>query len=203
VTLGALLQGIAVEGREYAGGWWDWLTPFSVLTGISVVIGYALLGSTWLIMKTEGALQNRAFRFARMSGAGTIAGIVAVSIYTPFLEQAYYQRWFSWPNVLFAAQVPLLVAIVAIAFLISLQRRRERLPFLLALALFGLSMLGLGISVFPDIVPGRISIQEAAAPESSLVFMLIGAMILIPVILTYTAYSYWIFRGKVGHEGYH
>ena len=203
ITLGALLQGITVEGRAYAGGWWDWLSPFSILTGVSVVIGYALLGSTWLIMKTEGALQDKAFRFARLAGIGTIVCIVAVSAATPFLEESYYQRWFAWPNVLFAAQVPLLVAIVAVALAFSLRARRERLPFLLALALFGLSMVGLGISIFPEIVPGQVTIHEAAAPESSLVFMLVGGAILIPIIIAYTAYAYWIFRGKVGHEGYH
>ena len=126
-----------------------------------------------------------------------------MSVATPFLEEAYYQHWFTWPNVLFTAQVPLLVALVAVAFAVSLRRRYEKLPFVLALTLFALSMIGLGISVFPDIVPGAIRIHEAAAPESSLIFMLVGAGILIPVILAYTAYAYWIFRGKVGHEGYH
>ena len=203
VTLGALLQGITVEGREYAGGWWDWLSPFSILTGASLVAGYALLGSTWLVMKTEGRLQDHAFRHARLAGIATIACLAAVSLATPFLEEAYYQRWFAWPRVIFTAQVPLLVGLVAAAFAVSLRRRYERLPFLLALALFALSMAGLGVSVFPDIVPGAISIHEAASPDSSLIFMLVGAGVLIPVILAYTAYSYWIFRGKVGHEGYH
>jgi cytochrome d ubiquinol oxidase subunit II len=203
VALGALLQGIAVEGRAYAGGWWDWLSPFSILTGISLLVGYALLGTTWLIMKTEGSLQDRAFRHARLAGISTLACIVAVSLATPFLEEAYYQRWFAWPNVLFTAQVPLLVVIATAGFGLSLHRRYERLPFLLALALFALSMVGLGVSVFPDIVPGAVGIQEAAAPESSLIFMLIGASILIPIILAYTGYAYWIFRGKVRHEGYH
>ena len=203
ITLGALLQGIVVEGRAYAGGWWDWLSPFSLLTGVSVVIGYSLLGSTWLIMKTEGVLQEQAFRHARQSAAGTLACIAAVSLATPFLEEAYYERWFTWPNVLFTAQVPLLVVIVAVAFAVSLHRRYEKLPFLLALALFALSMAGLGISIFPEVVPGAVDIHDAAAPESSLIFMLIGAGFLIPIILAYTAYSYWIFRGKVGHEGYH
>jgi len=203
VALGALLQGITVEGRAYAGGWWEWVSLFSILTGISVVVGYALLGATWLVMKTEGTLQKKAFRLAELAGIGTVVCIVAVSAATPFLEEAYYQRWFAWPHVLFAAQVPLLVAIVAVALGFSLKRRYERLPFLFSLALFALSMIGLGISVFPDIVPGRVTIHEAAAPEASLIFMLIGASILIPVILAYTAYAYWIFRGKVGHAGYH
>jgi cytochrome bd ubiquinol oxidase subunit II len=203
VALGALLQGIAVQGREYSGGWWDWLSPFSVLTGVSLIIGYALLGSTWLIMKTEGSLQEHAFRRAWISTIGTVACIAAVSLATPFLEEAYYEHWFAWPNVLFTAQVPLLVASVTAALAVSLRRRYERLPFVLALALFALSMAGLGVSIFPNIVPGRVSIHDAAAPRSSLVFMLIGAGILIPIILTYTAYSYWIFRGKVAHGGYH
>jgi cytochrome d ubiquinol oxidase subunit II len=129
--------------------------------------------------------------------------IALVSAATPFLEGAYYQRWFSWPNVMFAAQVPLLVAIAAILLFVSLKRRYEVLPFLLALGLFALSMLGLGVSIFPDVVPGAITIHEAAAPHSSLIFMLVGAGVLIPIILTYTAYSYWVFRGKVGDTGYH
>jgi cytochrome d ubiquinol oxidase subunit II len=203
VTLGALLQGIAVEGRQYAGGWWDWLSPFSLLTGLSLVAGYALLGSTWLIMKTHGRLQDHSFRQARIAGIATIICIAAVSLATPFLEAAYYERWFDWPQVLFTAQVPLLVAIATAAFFVSLARRHESLPFLLSLGLFALSMAGLGISIFPDIVPGAVGIHEAAAPESSLVFMLVGAGILIPIILAYTAYAYWIFRGKVGEEGYH
>jgi cytochrome d ubiquinol oxidase subunit II len=203
MVLGALLQGIAVQGRQYAGGWWDWLTPFSLLTGASLVIGYAMLGSTWLIMKTEGRLQDHAFRFARLFGIATVACVLLVSAATPFLEEAYYQRWFAWPNVLFTAQVPLLLGIATLAFFVSLHRRYEKLPFLLALGLFAVSMAGLGVSMFPEVVPGAITIHEAAAPDSSLLFMLVGAGVLIPVILLYTGYSYWIFRGKVGTEGYH
>ncbi len=203
ITLGALLQGIAVEGRAYAGGWWDWLTPFSLLVGVSLVIGYALLGATWLVMKTEGPVQDHCFGLSKKLGMATIACIALVSAATPFLSGAYYERWFSWPQVLFTAQVPLLVAIASVAFLVSLRRRWEYGPFLIALALFGLGLLGLGISMFPYVVPGAITIHEAAAPHSSLRFMLVGASVLIPIILTYTGYSYWVFRGKTGPEGYH
>jgi cytochrome d ubiquinol oxidase subunit II len=203
ITLGAILQGITVSGRQYAGGWWEWLSPFSLLTGVSLVIGYALLGATWLIMKTEDQVQDHAFRLACLSGIGVIVCVALVSAFTPFLEQAYYERWFAWPNVLFTAQVPLLVAIAAVAFFVSISRRYERLPFLLALGLFVLSMIGLGISMFPYVVPGAVTIHDAAAPDRSLIFMLVGAVIMVPIILAYTAYSYWIFRGKVGHEGYH
>jgi cytochrome bd ubiquinol oxidase subunit II len=203
MVLGALLQGITVQERHYAGGWWDWLTPFSLLTGASLVIGYALLGSTWLIVKTEGRLQDHAFRLARLAAIGMIASIALVSALTPFLEGAYYQRWFAWPHILFTAQVPLLVAIATGALFVSLRRRYEYAPFFLSLSLFALSMAGLGVSMFPEIVPGAITIHDAAAPRSSLIFMLVGVGILIPIILLYTGYSYWIFRGKVGGEGYH
>ncbi|HMI19966.1 MAG TPA: cytochrome d ubiquinol oxidase subunit II [Sphingomonas sp.] len=203
VTLGALLQGIHVQGRAYAGGWWDWLTPFSLLTGISLAIGYALLGACFLLWKTEGAVHDDARRYARPLVLALVAAIAAVSAYTPFLEGKYYQRWFEWPGVLAAAQIPLLVAFVAIALLWSIGRGRERLPFLLTLALFGLSMLGLAISIWPDVIPGRVTIWQAAAPHQSQVFMLIGACIMVPIILAYTGWAYWVFRGKVGDEGYH
>jgi cytochrome d ubiquinol oxidase subunit II len=203
ITLGALLQGIEVSGRAYAGGWWDWLTPFSLLVGVSVVIGYALLGATWLIMRTEGALQDRAFRYAWWLGIATIALIVAVSAMTPFLEHEYWKRWLEMPGVLATAQVPLLLAIGTFVLFHSLARRRERLPFLVTLGLFFLCFAGLGISMFPDIVPGAVSIAQAAAPESSLLFVLVGALFLIPLILAYTAWAYWVFRGKTGHDGYH
>jgi cytochrome d ubiquinol oxidase subunit II len=203
ITLGALLQGIRVQGRAYGGGWWDWLTPFSLLVGVSLVIGYALLGATWLIMKTDESLQEKSFRLAKGLGAATIGCIVLVSAATPFLSQAYYQRWFSWPQILYTVQVQLLVAITSLAFFFSLRRRHEYLPFLLSLALFALSMAGLGVSMFPYVVPGAVTIWDAAAPASSLAFVLIGTGVMIPIILAYAAHAYWVFRGKTRHEGYH
>jgi cytochrome d ubiquinol oxidase subunit II len=203
ITLGALLQGIAVEGRAYAGGWFDWLRPFTVLVGVSLVCGYALLGATWLIMKSEDTLQARAYRLAFGLGIGTIVAIGAVSAATPFLSDVYWQRWFAWPQVLFTAQVPLLVAIATVVFFASLKRRYTYMPFLMALLVFTLSLAGLGISLFPYIVPPSITIWDAAAPSASLRFMLVGAVVIVPIILAYTSYSYWVFRGKTGHEGYH
>jgi cytochrome d ubiquinol oxidase subunit II len=203
VTLGALLQGIRVEGRAYAGGWWDWLTPFSLLTGASLVVGYALLGATWLIWKTDGPTQQHARRLTRILVVLLIAAITAVSLATPFLEGHYYARWFSWPGVLAAAQMPLLVAIAALVLWKAIERRRHWLPFLMTLMLFGLSLAGLIISIWPNVIPGRVSIWEAAAPERSQVFMLAGAGVLIPIILIYTAWAYWVFRGKVDETGYH
>ncbi|GAC1579202.1 MAG: cytochrome d ubiquinol oxidase subunit II [Sphingomicrobium sp.] len=203
ITLGALLQGIDVAGRAYAGGWWDWLTPFSLLTGASLVIGYALLGTCWLIWKTEGELQNDAYRFARPLAVLMVSALAAVSAYTPFLEGKYYQRWFAWPGVVATAQVPLLVAITTFLLFRSLAKRHERAPFLLTLTLFGLSMLGLAISIWPDVIPGRVSIWQAAAPARSQSFLLAGTAVLIPLILAYTAWAYWVFRGKITKEGYH
>lgn len=203
VTLGALLQGIRVVGRAYAGGWWDWLTPFSLLTGASLVIGYALLGACFLLWKTEGRVHDDARRLARPLVIALVVAIAAVSAYTPFLEGKYYQRWFAWPGLLVTVPIPLIVGIVAIALLRGIGAGRERLPFVLTLALFGASMAGLAISIWPDVVPGRISIWAAAAPRASQIFMLVGAGILVPIILIYTAWAYWVFRGKVGHDGYH
>ncbi|MFE1601213.1 cytochrome d ubiquinol oxidase subunit II [Methylobacterium sp. ID0610] len=203
IALGAMLQGITVEGRAYAGGWWEWLSPFSILVGLALVCGYALLGATWLVMRTVGPLQDRARSLAAGLGAATIVAIALVSAVTPFLEGKYWQRWFTMPNVLLAAQVPLLVVIASVFFFRSLHRGGERAPFLIALGLFLLSFIGLGISIYPDVVPGRISIWDAASPRSSQIFMLVGASVLIPIILAYTAYSYWVFRGKVDSTGYH
>ena len=203
VALGALLQGIQVEGRGYGGGRWDWLTPFSLLTGASLAVGYALLGATWLLMRTEGTTRDHARRLARPLGLVTVACIGAVSLATPFLDAAYARHWFAWPTVLLTAQVPLLVVVGAVLFVRSLAGGAERAPFLLALALFGLSFVGLGISLYPDIVPGRITIWDAASPAASQIFILAGAGVLIPIILAYTGYAYWVFRGKVGAEGYH
>jgi cytochrome d ubiquinol oxidase subunit II len=203
VTLGALLQGIHIAGRSYAGGWWDWLTPFSLLTGISLVVGYALLGACWLIAKTEGALQNYARRVARPLTLGLLAAIAAVSAYTPFLEGKYYKIWFSWPGILATAQMPVWVALTGLLLWLTIPRKRDYLPIVLTLCLFGLSMIGLAISIWPDVIPGRVSIWEAAAPHSSQVFMLVGAGLMVPIILVYTGWAYWVFRGKVGAEGYH
>jgi cytochrome d ubiquinol oxidase subunit II len=203
IALGALLQGITVEGRAYAGGWWEWLTPFSLLTGAALVIGYALLGSCWLIWKTQGALQDQAYRHAARFGALLVLAIVAVSAATPFLEAQYHQRWLSWPGIVAAAPVPIATALVSFLLYRSLMQRREISPFLYALALFGLSFMGLAISIWPDVVPGRVTIWQAAAPLRSQLFMLAGAAVLVPVILAYTAWAYWVFRGKVGAEGYH
>ncbi|MDB5724676.1 MAG: cydB [Novosphingobium sp.] len=203
VALGALLQGITVTGRSYGGGWWEWLSPFSLLTGVGLIVGYALLGACWLNWKTEGGLQDQVVRYAGKLGMALLVMIGLISLATLTLEAQYQTRWLSYPGVLATAQVPLATLIVTALFYRSLKLRKDAQPFLWALALFGLCLLGLGVSIWPNVIPARVSIWAAAAPYRSQVFMLVGASVLVPVILAYTTWAYWVFRGKVGEDGYH
>ena len=203
ITLGALLQGVRVADNAYAGGWLDWLSPFSLLTGVSVVIGYALLGACWLVWRTEGSAQAHARRLAFRLAIATLVALAAVSAATTFLAFDYYRRWLTMPTIALAAPVPMLVAASALLFFRTLDRPREWLPFVLALSWFLLGFVGLAISVFPYIVPRAVTIWDAAAPPASQSFMLVGAVIIIPAILAYTGWAYWVFRGKVGTRGYH
>lgn len=204
IALGAILQGVHVEGRQYAGGWWDWLTPFSLVTGVAVLIGYAALGAGWLILKTTGELQQRAYQLAWTLGLALLAAIAIVSAWTPFLDPVYMQRWFAWPAMLYALPVPLLVLACAALLLKGVQDRQDALPFLATVGLFVVCFIGLGIGFYPYIVPHSVTIWQAAAPDSSLGFLLIGAAVLIPIILAYTAHAYWVFRGKTDEgAGYH
>lgn len=201
VSLGALVQGIPVSGRAYSGGWWDWLSLFSLTTGVAVVVGYALLGSTWLCMKTEGDLQRRSYVYARFTGKLMFAGIILVSLWTPFQHPHFMAKWFVWPAALFVAPVPLLLMICGFVLFVGLAQRHAVAPFLASLGLFVLSYVGLLISFFPYIVPSSVTLWQAAGPDASLKFLLAGAVVLLPIILGYTIYSYWVFRGKVGESG--
>ena len=197
LTLGGLLQGIKVVDRQYAGGWFDWLTPFTVLCGIAVVVGYAWLGACWLVWRTDSSLQVRARKQAMALAWAMAVLIVAVSLWTPFLNPLFMARWFGWPGILLTSPVPVLVALLALAFVVAIRREHHLTPFLCALGIFALCFAGLGISFFPLMVPPDITIWQAAAPRASQVFVLIGASVLIPVILVYSGFSYWVFRGKV------
>jgi cytochrome d ubiquinol oxidase subunit II len=204
VALGAFLEGIPVSGRSYSGGPIDWLAPFPLLAGVGVMIAYTLLGSTWLIMKTEGPLQERMIKVARPFAALLLLAIVAVSIWTPLAYPHVADRWFSFPNILFLAPVPLLVLLSIWMLLRSLERDPFRVPFLAALALAFLGYTGMAISIWPHIVPPSITIWEAASPASSQGFALVGTLFILPFILMYTVWSYYVFRGKVrAGEGYH
>ncbi|MBA3864240.1 MAG: cytochrome d ubiquinol oxidase subunit II [Erythrobacter sp.] len=203
MTLGALLQGIEVEGRAYAGSWWDWLTPYTLLTGLGTVAGYALLGSTWLIWKLDGDEQAHARKLAVRAAIATIALMGAVSLYNISLNAEYAAQWLAAPHVYFAAPVPIITAIIAVSLLRAITRDGNSKPFWLAIALFFLGMAGLGVTIWPYVVPPGITIWDAAAPERSQIFMLVGVALTMPLIIGYTIWAYWVFRGKVTDEGYH
>ena len=204
-VLGAFIQGFAVEGRHFVGSSWHWLTPFSVLTGVALMLGYALLGAGWLIIKTEGELQAWARRAGSICLIGVLAAILVVSLWTPLLDPAIAARWFSWPNILFLAPVPLLTGLIALAAWRALSGRGgDAALFLAAMGLFLTSYLGIAISLWPMVVPRHYSLWQAASAPSTQAFLLIGTLVLLPVILMYTGWSYWVFRGKIrGDFGYH
>jgi cytochrome bd ubiquinol oxidase subunit II len=203
VVLGALVQGIRVEGRDYAGGPFDWLSLFSLMCGLALVAGYALLGASWMIWRSEGALQGWARRQAKVLLVVVLVFVLAVSLWTPVANEAIRERWFSWPNIALLSPVPLVTALVALMYWRSVEMGREVAPFAYAMLLFLLSFVGLAISLWPNVIPPDITIWEAASPPESQVFLLVGMAFLIPTILVYTVYCYYVFRGKVTAEGFY
>ncbi|MGH8434699.1 MAG: cytochrome d ubiquinol oxidase subunit II [Pseudomonas sp.] len=204
VALGAYIDGIPVVNRTYAGGSLDWLTPFSLFCGLALIAAYALLGCTWLIMKTEGRLQQQMHDLARPLAFAVLAVTGIVSLWTPLAHAEIAQRWFSLPNLFWFMPVPILVLVTLYALLKAVRNNRNYSPFILTLVLIFLGYSGLGISLWPHIIPPSVTIWQAAAPPQSQGFILVGALFIIPFILMYTAWSYYVFRGKVTHEdGYH
>ena len=204
VALGAYVDGFEVVDRAFAGGSLDWFTPFSLFCGLALIAAYALLGCTWLIMKTQGRLQRQMHDIARPLVFVVLGVTGAVSIWTPLAHSAIAERWFSMPNILLLMPVPLLVLLATYALLRAIARNANYSPFVLTLALIFLGYGGLGISLWPNVIPPSVSIWDAAAPPQSQSFMLVGALLIIPLILFYTAWSYYVFRGKVTEEdGYH
>lgn len=197
IVLGGLVQGVSVANGAYAGGPLDWATPFGVLCGLGVVAGYALLGASWLMLKTDGDMAARAAAKARLLLIAVLAFMAAVSLFTPLTIPRIAQRWFTLPNLFYFAPVPVLTLLVALAEWRWIAARRELAPFLATVALFLLGYVGLVISTFPYIVPPELTIRAAAAAPSSQMFMLIGTLVLLPFVLGYTALTYWLFRGKV------
>jgi cytochrome bd ubiquinol oxidase subunit II len=204
LILAGLLEGIKVENGVFAGGSFDWATPFAVLCGLGVVTGYALLGATWLVMKTDGAVAERARGQAKLLLLAVLAFMAVVSLWTPLAFERIAARWFSTPNIYFLWPVPLLTAFVALMIWRWLDAGREIPPFLASIALFLLGYLGLVISTFPYLVPPVLTIWQTAAAPASQIFMLLGTVALLPIIFGYIVFVYWLFRGKVREgEGYH
>jgi cytochrome d ubiquinol oxidase subunit II len=197
LVLGGLVQGVKIENGAYAGGPFDWATPFALMCAFGVVAGYALLGATWLMMKTDGALADRSAWQAKELLAAVLVFMAAVSLFTPLAFPRIAQRWLTLPNLIYLSPVPILTALIAFAEWRWIKTRREAAPFLATIALFLLGYLGLVISIFPDIVPPMLTIWDAGAAPSSQLFMLTGTLLLLPLILSYTAFTYWLFHGKV------
>jgi len=204
IVLGAFIQGFKVDGRHFVGSSFDCFTPFSLLTGVALVFGYALLGAGWLVMKTEGELQAMARRLGRYALIGVFVAIGIVSLWTPLVDPVIAHRWFTWPNLAFLAPVPIVTALLAAFVWRAFGRGGDAAPFVGAEGLFLVSYLGIAISLWPMIVPHKYTLWQAASSESTQAFLLIGTLFLLPVILLYTAWSYWVFRGKVRADiGYH
>lgn len=204
VALGAFIEGFKVVDRKFAGGTLDWLTPFTLFCGLGLIVAYTLLGCTWLIMKTEGPLQQKMHDMARPLALVLLAVIGIVSLWTPIAYPQIAERWFSMPNLVWFMPVPILVLVTFYGLLRAVARNAHYTPFLLTLVLIFLGYSGLGISLWPNIIPPSISIWDAAAPPQSQGFMLVGTLFILPFILGYTYWSYYVFRGKVTHEdGYH
>mgnify|MGYP003366565086 FL=1 len=205
IVVGAVINGFEVTGRTYSGGPFSWLTPFTLFCGVGLVVAYALLGAPWLVMKSESTLQNPMRRTARGLLLTLLAVIAVISLWTPLVHSQIAERWFSLPNLYYLLPVPLLVIIASALLWRHLGRDASHAqPFILTLVLIFLGFSGLGISIWPAIIPPSITLWQAAAPEQSQEFMLIGALFIIPVILVYTFWSYYVFRGKVPQdEGYH
>jgi cytochrome d ubiquinol oxidase subunit II len=204
VVLGSFIQGFQVEGRHFVGSSFDCFTPFSIFTGLALMSGYALLGAGWLVIKTEGTLQDWARALGRRCLIGTTVAVAVVSLWTPFIDPHIAARWFSWPNIALLAPVPLITAGLIWYEWLSFNNRSDYAPFIGALGLFVMSYLGIAISLWPMIVPRHFTLEQAAASQSTQAFLLVGTLVLLPVILLYTGWSYWVFRGKVRSDiGYH
>ena len=203
VILGGFVQGVKVENGVYAGGPFDWLTPFSVLVGLALLPGYALLGATWLVMKTHGHVQTHARKMSVGLLLAVMAGMGIISLWMVIFDAGVRDRWFSFPNILWLSLVPLLAAAAALVLWRSLiKKASDARPFQMAIALFTLGYFGLGISRWPYVVPPSVTIWDAASPPATQGFILVGVAITMPFVLGYTFYVYRVFRGKTG-EHYH
>jgi len=202
--VGGLLHGIRVAGERFAGGPFDWLTPFSLMCGLGLVVGYTLIGACWLIMKSSGRIEAQARSHARVLLIGLLVFIALVSVWTPLEFERIAERWFSWPNLLYLSPVPLVTLVLAAMGWRGIRGTHPALAFFSAVALFIVAFVGLVISTYPYLVPFSLTVWQAAAAPESQTFFLVGAAILLPFILGYTVFIYHTFRGKLQEgQGYH
>jgi len=202
VILGCFVQGFQVNEAAMTINNPDWLTPFSLLTGVALICGYGLLGATWMIIKSEKALQKKMVHFAKGLLILVSFFLVFVSIWTPLHNQIIFSRWYSFPDILYLTPLPVITALMVYLAWRSLSQGDELKPFIFSIVIFLCSYAGIAISVYPFLVPHQITIWEAAAPDSTLRFILVGVAIMLPILFAYTLYAYHVFRGK-NLEGYH
>jgi cytochrome bd ubiquinol oxidase subunit II len=203
LTLGGILTGIKVSANHFAGSPFDWLNPFSIMVAIALIPGYVMLGSTYLIIKTNGAVQGRAFKLALGSSMAVLAFMAIVTVWTPFHYPLVWTNWFSVPRIYFVWCFPLMGLVSAYFLVKSLKARREVAPLMFSTGLFLSGYIGLATSLYPFAIPPTITLYEAAAQPETLRFTLWGAIIVLPIVLAYIIYSYSVFRGKVSHGEYY
>ena len=200
MVLGTFVNGIAVDGRNFGGGAFDWLTAFSAMTGVALVTGYALLGATWTIMKTEGDTQGWARKCASYVLIYVALFMGLVSLTMPLMNSDIKELWFSLPNFYFLQPMPILSVVFFVMLWRDLRTEREYRPFFLTLGIFLMNYIGIGISTWPWLVPFKVTLWDAAAAPESQSLLLLGTVFLLPCILAYTGYCFWVFRGKASHE---
>ncbi len=204
IILGALLQGVDVIDRQFVGGPLDWLSPFSLFCGFAVVVGYTLLGACWLLIKTSGPIEAKLTGKSRVLAFLFFLSIAIVSVWLPLISEPVAERWFSFPNSAIFFLIPFVSAIGAFFVLRKLTQEKPLGAYVWTLVIYLMAFIGFVVSIYPYLVPRAITLWEAAGPDNSLLFLLVGTVILLPIIISYTAYSYWVFRGKVSaDEGYH
>ena len=195
LTVGALVEGLPIADGRYVGGEFGWLSPFALLCGVGLCIGYALLGGCWLVRKCEGEIREHAYRLIPYLSIGLFVFLIAVFFFALDKNLQVMGRWIERP---YLFVFPLLGALATLVLARSVRHRHDRAPFLMVALVFVAAFGTLAISFWPYMIPFSITIEAAAAPHSSLAFMFWGAgLFVFPLMLVYTAISYTVFRGKV------
>lgn len=202
VILGAFVQGFSMEGASLSPAKLTWLTPFSLCTGVALICGYALLGASWMIIKSKGLLQTKMIHYARGLLVLVSMFLIFVSIWTPLHSREIFERWYTFPNIVYLSPLPLIAVFCIYKIWQNLNKKSEYKPFYYTIIVFLCAYLGIGVSVYPYLIPNKITIWQAAAPDSTLMFILIGVAVMLPILLAYTLYAYHLFKGKAS-ENYH